>query len=336
MSCDHIHSTTCDQCEQLRELEAELLQCTSSKLPWIADSVPQEIEHIHNWKKHIVRTINQDQSKLNILQGLQSHQVLIIMDWAMKFLPRKYREKQSDWFGQRGKNWHVSVIIFKASSGELRHRTYTHIFESAKQDWFCVASILEHTLHTIRQQMPHIEEACIRSDNAGCYHCAPLWLTIPGLSERTAQSGKSYCDAKIAHMRTKMKTYVATGHDILTAIDMKTAIDDGKGVVGCQVCVGKIDVSKQVISGHKMKNITLYNEVDFHSSGMTMRQAYGIGPGITFSNDEIKSFSTTQGETGFDLINDFSVPYAQEGKVHEKQPPTSSSVVEFTTGLFMY
>lgn len=89
MSCDHIHSTTCDQCEQLRELEAELLQCTSSKLPWIADSVPQEIEHIHNWKKHIVRTINQDQSKLNILQGLQSHQDLIIMDWAMKFLPRK-------------------------------------------------------------------------------------------------------------------------------------------------------------------------------------------------------------------------------------------------------
>ena len=84
-----------------------------------------------------------------------------------------------------------------------------------------------------------------------------------------------------------------------------------------------------------MKNITLYNEVDFHSSGMTMRQAYGIGPGITFSNDEIKSFSTTQGETGFDLINDFSVPYAQEGRVHEKQPPTSSSVVEFTTGTFL-
>ena len=40
MSCDHIHSTTCPvttsticvQCELLRELAAELLQCTSSKL----------------------------------------------------------------------------------------------------------------------------------------------------------------------------------------------------------------------------------------------------------------------------------------------------------------
>ena len=25
------------------------------------------------------------------------------------------------------------------------------------------------------------------TDNAGCYHCAPLWLTIPGLGERTGK-----------------------------------------------------------------------------------------------------------------------------------------------------
>ena len=44
-----------------------------------------------------------------------------------------------------------------------------------------------------------------------------------------AQSGKSYCDAKIAHMRTKMKTFVASGNDILSAGDMKSGIDHGKG-----------------------------------------------------------------------------------------------------------
>lgn len=31
----------------------------------------------------------------------------------MKFLPIHYREKQSDWFGQRGKNWHIIVCILK-------------------------------------------------------------------------------------------------------------------------------------------------------------------------------------------------------------------------------
>lgn len=35
------------------------------------------------------------------------------MDWVMKFLFIYYREKQLDWFGQRGKNWYVIVCIFK-------------------------------------------------------------------------------------------------------------------------------------------------------------------------------------------------------------------------------
>ena len=32
------------------------------------------------------------------------------MDWAMKFLQLRYREKQSDWYGNRGLSWHVSSL----------------------------------------------------------------------------------------------------------------------------------------------------------------------------------------------------------------------------------
>jgi hypothetical protein len=42
------------------------------------------------------------------------------MDWVMTFLPMSYREKQSDWFGQKGINWHVSVCIFKDELGNLK------------------------------------------------------------------------------------------------------------------------------------------------------------------------------------------------------------------------
>ena len=28
--------------------------------------------------------------------------MLVVLDWAMKFLPRKYRESQADWYGKRG------------------------------------------------------------------------------------------------------------------------------------------------------------------------------------------------------------------------------------------
>ncbi|XP_046547829.1 LOW QUALITY PROTEIN: uncharacterized protein LOC124257740, partial [Haliotis rubra] len=39
------------------------------------------------------------------------------------------------------------------------------------------------------------------------------------------QAGKSYCDSKIAHMKRKMRTWVTEGNDIVTAKDMKSAID---------------------------------------------------------------------------------------------------------------
>ncbi|VDI30559.1 Hypothetical predicted protein [Mytilus galloprovincialis] len=48
------------------------------------------------------------------------------------------------------------------------------------------------------------------------------------------QTGKSCCESKIAHMRTKMKTFVASGKDMITAKDMKVTIDDGSSVVDCQ------------------------------------------------------------------------------------------------------
>ena len=33
-----------------------------------------------------------------------------IMDWAMKFLQLKYREKQSDWYGKRDLSLHSFIV----------------------------------------------------------------------------------------------------------------------------------------------------------------------------------------------------------------------------------
>lgn len=57
--------------------------------------------------------------------------------------------------------------------------------DSAKQDWFTVSSLLENALETIKKQMPFIKEVMLRSDNAGCYHCGPLWFSLPQISQRT-------------------------------------------------------------------------------------------------------------------------------------------------------
>ena len=52
------------------------------------------------WKAHQLRTVRQDKARLEILENLDYGAVFLTQDWAMKFLPRKYCESQSDWYGK--------------------------------------------------------------------------------------------------------------------------------------------------------------------------------------------------------------------------------------------
>ncbi|VDI47109.1 Hypothetical predicted protein [Mytilus galloprovincialis] len=75
---------------------------------------------IYNWKSHIVRTVNQDRFRINMLESLETHQAMLVMDLTMKFLPLKYREKQTDWFGQRGvAGCQVSTVQIDLSKQKL-------------------------------------------------------------------------------------------------------------------------------------------------------------------------------------------------------------------------
>ena len=66
-----------------------------------------------------LRSVHQDAAKSEIVDSLKSSQVLLIMDWAMKFIPTSFRETQRDWFGKKEKSWHLSVTITKAEDGTI-------------------------------------------------------------------------------------------------------------------------------------------------------------------------------------------------------------------------
>ena len=72
---------------------------------------------------------NQEESRLDLVGGLKEGQLLITSDWAMKMLPRKYREGQTDWFAKRGLNWHISVSVYKQHY-TIKNFTHVHIFSS--------------------------------------------------------------------------------------------------------------------------------------------------------------------------------------------------------------
>lgn len=77
------------------------------------------VPKLDEWKAHILRAAHQDAAKRDIIDHLKPDQVLLIMDWAMKFLPTSFRETQRDWFGKKGKSWHVTVAVTKIDNDEI-------------------------------------------------------------------------------------------------------------------------------------------------------------------------------------------------------------------------
>lgn len=76
-------------------------------------------DSVQKWKAHILRSVQQDKAKTEILEQLGPNQAHITLDWAMKFLPMKYRETQEEWYGQKGRSWHVSAVVTKDSDNNM-------------------------------------------------------------------------------------------------------------------------------------------------------------------------------------------------------------------------
>ena len=178
--CEHLHNTKCPQCESLKNTLASIqTKISSPSVQLYGQEQKEDMLHdakhakdmVLEWKAHILRAQNQDQAKQDALRSLDDNTVLVIMDWAIKFTQMKYREKQSEWYGKRGLNWHVSCIISKSDAGhDLEVASYVHLFDSCAQDWYAVLSIISHLLKTAKATQPQITKAYLRSDGAGCYH----------------------------------------------------------------------------------------------------------------------------------------------------------------------
>lgn len=218
--CDHTHDMSCPSCSQLDEVLSNVMSMINSPKLTLTDEqqsqvtfdVTHAVETIANWKAHMLRTVNQEQAKQETLGALNDQSVLVIMDWAMKYPPQRYREQMSNFYGKRGRSWHVACVVFKIGENKFNVETIVHIFDSCIQDWFSVASIVEHVLVTIKQEHPNVKMAYLKSDNAGCYHNASLILSLKSIGERAGisvrrydfsdpQSGKDVCDRKIAPMK---------------------------------------------------------------------------------------------------------------------------------------
>ncbi|CAG2245178.1 unnamed protein product [Mytilus edulis] len=325
-ACAHDHDMTCDRCQLLSVSLVKLKKILSELQDFPEDlniELLRDIElsesNIMSWRQHIVRCFNQDRGRTTLLDGLKPGEVLVIMDWAMKFLPLSFREKQSEWFGQKGLNWHVCVCIYKDNEQNLKHRTYIHVFDFVRQDWFAVVSILEHTLITLKSQLPELTTAFIRSDNAGCYHC----ILIRRYDFSESQDGKSYCDAKIAHLRSKIRHHVAAGNDVKTAGEMKKAIDSMGGVTGCQAAHVEINSTIDEESNKKKttwKGITKISNINIRENQIVAWKSFEIGQGNIYTEEDLKKICPSPPSSlGLIVHETFILPSKEEGMISRKK-----------------
>lgn len=189
-TCSHLPDKVCVQCKALKEVLQHIqnylndLTMTEDKLDDLRYTYHMAEEAIRSWKAHQLRSVRQDRARTDILDILDDSSVLITQDWAMKFLPQKDRESQSDWFGKRGISWHISVAAPK-NQGKLQSQSFVHVVENCNQDSFALVRIIEHILSTLKREHPELTSAYLCQDNARCYHSSVMLTACGNMAIKT-------------------------------------------------------------------------------------------------------------------------------------------------------
>ena len=121
--------------------------------------------------------------KLYVIDELDETSVLLVLDWAKKYLPKKFRDSQTDRFGKRGLPWHITIATRKGNVGKIEMMTFVHLFDTCNQDSSAVLAILNDVFRRLKDVMPHLQSIYLRQDNAGYYHCALTLVTASKVAE---------------------------------------------------------------------------------------------------------------------------------------------------------
>ena len=296
--CAHHHCGSCDCCallstalseidDALAKMSAEnMLEDDREQIMFVATQAKQ---NILSWKAHLIRSINQDEARLDVLQDLDQSSILLIQDWAMKFLPRKFRESQTDWFAKRGLSWHISVATRRMSNQEFEMMSFVHIFQACNQDSGAVLAIMDDVIGKLKSVMPGLQTVFYRQDNAGCYRCGSTIVSASKAGQRDGvsvrrldfcdpQGGKGACDRKAASIKAHMRIHLNEGHDIESGEQMVSAMKSAGGVAGLNVTLCDASPFSPSV---KLDGVSSISNVQYSQSSLRIWKAYNIGPGKT-------------------------------------------------------
>ena len=304
-NCHDEHNAICNNCERLKGVFQEIEKKCQETISDIEtrDDLLYDIQNskiaIENWKAHILRSENQDQAKQDCLKRVDANTIVILLDWAMKFTQVKYREKQSEWYGKRGLNWHICTVVSMNDQGKKELTSYAHLFDRCTQDWFSVLSIIENILITLKAKHPSISKASLRSDEAGCYHNNFIIAALKDVSKRVGieverydfsepQHGKDLCDRILCPLKASIRKFCNEGNDITTAAEMRNALKE-RPVKGTTASVNIVNTKANVLEVKRIQRFSALHNFCFEDNGVRVWKAYGIGDGKLIPYDKWQS-----------------------------------------------
>ncbi|CAC5360406.1 unnamed protein product [Mytilus coruscus] len=249
--------------------------------------------NIFSWKTHILRTCYQERAKTEIMNTMGQNDILIVLDWAMKFLPQRYREDQSNWFAKRGLSWHTGVAFRRIKVVESS--AFNHIFNGQiPQDSYATSAVILDIVNELKEQDNSKDKVHLWSDNAGCYKSSDTIYALYCSKSVTsydfceAQSGKGACDRTAATLKSSIMRYINQGNDVLTATQMKEAIEKTSKKKAHYV-VKVVETDSSAAQSHQkvqIPSISAMNNFEFVKNGVKVWRHYKLGAGILEMNNK--------------------------------------------------
>ena len=302
------HTQKCQKCDEL-EVLLTLIRQASDSLNDDETSfvVNHAVDDIRSWRAHILRSVHQDKARTDTLLLIGENGVLIENDWAMKFLPERYREKQSQFFAKRGFHMHVSVVFYVcAISQQIETITIVHLFNSCTQDAATTAGVIMNTIDITTNKLPHIKNVYLRADNVGCYHsnlmlagCMDINSKRDGIIKRfdfcDPQAGKCSCDRRIGDLKERVRRYRDSGKNILCANDLLNAIISelsDKELVNTIAVECSTPMNKDAPCSLSIPMISKLNNFEFKQRSIRVWRQYriGVGENISVKKDSYNGF----------------------------------------------
>jgi hypothetical protein len=208
------------------------------KLADAVNVINQVEEKFHLFMKHKQRVVNQQNELREIETTMRNEvkqskgdgtQLMIVIDWKMKFENIVKLEGTHQHYGKRGISWHGVFGYFYRWNEEkdLAEKVVIKVDQildtDTLQDGEAVLSMVECFLLCVEDNFPHLQTGIFQSDNAGCYHDKALVFGVaflnqmPGRNIRIerivhteTQDGKSLLDAHFARGTKQAVKYIKT------------------------------------------------------------------------------------------------------------------------------